>query len=539
MNKNKNEKEAVIADAKKSARKTLIIAISIALIVSVLIGVVWAVIYTINMNNTKGVDYFNDDLSKYLVLKPSDYKGYTIEIDVPPVTEEDVDRIILKKLADNKGKLMYEGRYVLNVPIEAGDLAYLRYIGYTIDENGVRQELDMDKYCNFTEVKPTEYEIGNGDFPISSVEAALIGKSPASYGKFSYVSKGVITNTDVIFCTVSYVTEFGDVIYENKKVRIDLSSPDLEKEWGIGALDYFANECVIGITDFDPPTLYREGTGEAVVLTEFKVDYAVRADGAPLTVEVKVPYDCSDKELRGKTVCFDIYIDNTLCYERAEFNDAFVKDTLGFTEEKLAEYKGETITDKYRDMIKTNLQVVYEEQVNAAAEEAMWTYLCNNVQFKKLPESEIQRIFENYYYEFQVMYSSSQGYYSSLDAYICSYYGLEEYENWRLHLQNQVTREVKERLIFYSILRLEGLMISDEDYPAIYRKELESDFEYYTGKSKSDYTNAEDYEKDLAAYEKEILDYYGADKYKETIYYYYASEKMLEFATVVNKALSE
>jgi hypothetical protein len=169
----------------------------------------------------------------------------------------------------------------------------------------------------------------------------------------------------------------------------------------------------------------------------------------------------------------------------------------------------------------------------------MWTYLINNTQFKKLPKKEIERIFENYYYEFEMMYTASQGYYASLDAYICAYYGLAEYDNWRLHLKNLVVKEVKERLIFYSVLRAEGLMISDEDYPDIYRKELESDFEYYTGKNKSEYASTEEYEKALADYEKEILDYYGEDKYKETIYYYYASEKMLEFATIVNTAVAE
>ena len=511
-----------------------IIAISVALILALLLGGVWAIIHFVNINNAGNLDYLESDLRKYLVLKESDYKGYTIEIAVPPVTDDDVEAIILRRLAEKKGALLFDGHYVTSEPIAAGDIAYLRYIGYTIDENGVRHELDFEEYCNFEDADSKRFEIGRGTFPVSTVELDLVGRIPTDYGKFTKVEKGAIKSTDVAYCTVTYSTLDGEK-HENEKIRFDLTDPKLNDIWGMGFSDYIL-ERMIGITSFDSRTFYYHGSDDALIVEQFRVDYVTRIAGEPLKVEATVPYDNDDEDLRGKTVYFDIYIDQTVCYERREFNDQFVTETLGYTEEKLAEYEGQTPSEKYRNMIKHSLDVIYEENYYAAAEQAMWDYLCSTVKFKKLPENEIKRIFDNYYYEFQTLYAANASAYAGLDAFICSCYGLEEYEDWRGVLTAQVTREVQEKLIFYSILKAENLIPTDEEYPALYRKELEADYLYYSGKTREDFKTDAEFEEALAAYEKEMLDYYGEEKYRESIYYYYASEKMLEFAKVVNKA---
>ena len=531
----KENKEKKAAVKPHSPKKTVIVAVSIALIVAILIGAIWAVVYFSNINNSKSISYLEDDLTKYLVLSESDYKGYTVEICVSPVTDKDVEAVIIKRLAENKGSLMYDGYYVKNVPLAAGDLAYLRYIGYTLDKNGVRTELDLDTYSNFKEVNSTEFEIGKGTFPVSTVEVELVGKNPSDYGQFATATMGAVKLTDTVFCTVSYTTENDDTEHVNETVRFDLADENIENVWGIGIVDYLKGR-KIGITDFEPPTFYKKDTGEAVIFTQLKIDYAMSGAGAPLTVEVTVPYDDDDVSLRGKTVYFDIYIEKALCYERAEFNEDFVREKLGFTDEKLADYEGDDIVEKYKNMVRQNLDVLYEENCRNASEQAMWDYLIGAVEFKKLPQSEVNRIFDNYYYQFQTMYTPNSSYYGSLDAYICAYYGIEEYQDWRVYLTAQVEREVKEKLIFYSILKAENLLISDEEYPEIYRKELESDFLYYTGKTRGDYESDEAYEKALSDYEAQILHYYGEDVYRETIYYYYASEKMIGYANVVNTA---
>jgi hypothetical protein len=233
-------------------------------------------------------------------------------------------------------------------------------------------------------------------------------------------------------------------------------------------------------------------------------------------------------------VYFDVYIEKTLDYETAVFDDAFITEKLKIEASALEDYEGATLVDKYKAMVMGDLLDEYEMNVRAEAEDAMWAHLREITKIKRLPEYEITRIYDNYYYGFQAGFTNYTDYYESLDAYICASLGIEDTADWKLHLQEMVETEVTEKLIFYYLMRKEGLTPEGDEFDRVYREELENDFYYYSGNRPDDYLTAEDYEKALAAYEKQIVEYYGQDKYNETVYYNHTTNKLIEMADLVN-----
>jgi FKBP-type peptidyl-prolyl cis-trans isomerase (trigger factor) len=231
-----------------------------------------------------------------------------------------------------------------------------------------------------------------------------------------------------------------------------------------------------------------------------------------------------------------VYIEKVLQYEYKTLNEEFVTVTLGITAEQLSEYDGADTVEKYRSMIRAQLNEKRAEEAYYIAEDAMWEYLKKNIEIKKLPEKEIRRIYDNYYYGYQAQFTANYtSVYSSVDAYICNVLGIPDTADWRAVLTAKVKDEVKEKLIFYTIMRQENLTPVGEEFDAVYRAELERDFAYY-GKTRDNYETEAEYEAALASYEKQVIEYYGVAFYNESVYYNYASRKILDFANVINTA---
>ena len=181
----------------------------------------------------------------------------------------------------------------------------------------------------------------------------------------------------------------------------------------------------------------------------------------------------------------------------------------------------------------------FEKNCRSAAEEKMWQILKSNVKIKKYPATEVDRIYEDYVYSYKVSFleQNEEGLgYSDLDEFIAVQLGLEEGANWSEYLLDMVKDELKEKLIFYTIIRRENLVPKGDEFDAVYKRELELDFEYYYEKTKDDYKMDAEYEAALADFEKMILDYYGEDFYTDSVYYNYATDKLLAFANIINVA---
>ena len=126
------------ANSTEQISKPMLITIIVFAVISALLlgaAVTMAVIEEIN-KNYDNLDYLSDDLSQYIEFDESAYKDYDIEINVPNVSDTEVEHEILKTLASKKGSLLYDGKYVFTRPVAAGDKVYIYYRGYELDEDG-------------------------------------------------------------------------------------------------------------------------------------------------------------------------------------------------------------------------------------------------------------------------------------------------------------------------------------------------------------------------------------------------------------------
>ncbi len=519
-----------VAETKKVSKKNLtIIVVSAVLLVAVVSAVIIASVRYYKNNNP--IDFLNDDLSYYINMKEEDYKNYNIEINIPAPDQTDIEHQKIYLLSKNRGELLDGGKYATDVAIKAGDKVYLRYLPY-IYENGVRIDLVGDS--NFDERETSYITVGQSGM-IKEFDLGLIGEKPSDYGKFERFTMGEVREGDVAYVTVTYIEEEGG-FYENVTERIDLRDENVENVWGEGILQYLQKKS-IGLLNSTTNTLYRKHTGEAITYTQITVDFVTRSEENPLVIEGDFPYDYTEESLRNKHVYFDVYLDSVVEYSAPVFDDNFVRDTLKYTDEVLAGYSGATLTEKWSSMYLEELLDEHADACDAVAQEMMWDHLNTVADVKRLPQYEVRRIYDNYYYYYSAQYANNYAdYYESLEVCICAMLGIDENADWKAYLTEMVEAEVKEKLIFYYIMREENLVPGDDEYESIYRRELEADFEYYYNKDKDDFESEAEYEKALKEYEEMLMEVYGEEKYRESVYFNYSSAKFLEMANVINVA---
>ena len=453
-------------------KKVVAIVISSVLLVAMLVGVgFW--IFT-----PRPIDYLKDDLSKYIKISESDYKGYNLTLPLDVADESSVDRKImnlryLKRTQKNNGS----GVINLGLPINLGDSVKIYYRGYTLDENG--REIDIDGARNFFESSPYSLGIGslNAAFPVG-LEEALIGKIPSSYPIFTQKTPGgPVEAGDVVYLT--YKAMFPDgTSTEVTAERIDLSRTDLDATYGIG----FADKIVglrIGEVEKSPITLPYDG--KEAVYFELKVEYATNCESSPLTVSGKFPASYEDESLRGKTAYFDIYFKDVVAYDVPEYNEAFITDTLGITSEELEKYEGETVVAQHRAMLLAESEEEIAESNRNLKVEAVWAYLSDKVKIKKFPKREVDKLYEEYYLQLQTEYMN--GYnayvYPSFAAFAEAYLGLAKGENWQNYIRERAESVIIEKIIFYYIIRKEGLVPSEAEYNEIYNASVAEYLDYF------------------------------------------------------------
>ncbi len=481
------------------------------------------------------VNYYDlGSIFDYIEMEESDYKNYDIEISVPEIGESDVDNAVLQVLKEHRGKLKYDGKYVLNIPLAAGDDTYIWYRGYEINDKG--EKVELKGTSNFEDSSPTMLTLGSGQFA-AGFELGLVGKCANDTrsddnSSFSIVNRGVPLDGDVVYLTVSYVEETGSTIHTEETIRLDLRDPYLEDRWGDGIRDIVL-DMTIGLSEFDARYLTK-ANGENITYTYMKINYVTRCEDNPITVKTLFPHDYSEESFRNKTVYFDVYIEHSVHYETAVLDEALIKEKLKLTEETLSAYEGETLVERYRSYLKSSLVRERELARRYAAEDEIWAHLKKNVVIKSLPEKEIRRLYDLRFRDFEEEYVGLTTMYDSIDTYINEYYGLGEGGNWQLMLTEEVKDEITEKMILFAFLHMEGLMPTEEQFSDIYQAELELDFEYY-GKTRKDFATEEEYIKALEEYEADILEYYGEEFYKETVYYNYATGKMLELVNIKTK----
>jgi len=484
-------------------------------------------------------DYMTSDLSDYIKLSEKDYKELTVELSIYETTEEDVYRKIMNLRYKNRSKEPEEkGAEKYMVPIDVGHKVGVYYRGYTVDDKG--NEIEIEGGSNL--LGDIYYlEIGSLSF-INGFEEALIGAIPWNYQfnpESDIVKEGKVLSGDVIF--LSYTAVYPDGTTASKSgERIDLSANNLDEKYGEGFAEYFTADGgkTMGYKLSGTPQ-FNYGEGK-VTYRDMTVVGAMRCDTAPLTIDVSFPFDYYEKSLRGQSAKFDVYMKSSVIYNAPEYNESFITETLKITAESLASYAGDNIVEKHLASLREEVKKEYEEMRQGLIEEAMWAALNEKTKVKKLPESKVNEIFSQSYGElvtqYQTYYSS---YYASIDDFALAYYQLPYGTDWVAYLTAEAESLIKEKIIFYYIMREENLIPPSDVFETMYNDTVKEYHDYYIESvydaELDSLKTDEEREARKEEIKEEMLEYYGTEYFKEAVYYEYALEKIVDIITVVEK----
>ena len=531
---------------KRKVNKKGIIIVAAVLAVAAIAGTVVGILLA---GRNKPLNYMKADLSKYITISADDYKNYTIAVPFEVVTDAAVNRERDKLLVQNKNKTpLYDGGAYRSEAITLGDVANIWYRGYTVDDEG--NEVD---FAGGTSLTGAAYglEIGSGSF-VPGFEEGLIGIVPNQYKSLAElkVTSGDIKAGDVIY--ISYgVMKASGAAETVSMARIDLSDPDIDATYGTGFLEYLIGKTsdtgttapkTIG-TSIPTEKFFIGDSTVSTVYYDMKVEFVLRGDDAPLTIDVRFPADYSETGLRGVNAKFDVYIQNVVIYDTPEYNDEFVTKTLGFTAEKLADYAGTTMTEKHMAYLRSAYEKTVESINLTVREEAMWQHYKSVTTVIEMPEADIKQFYDSYYMQteqayasyksqYEAQYGTTEGIpYSTLDAFALAYYSLREGIDWRSYLTAMANDAILEKLIFYYVLRDANLVPTKEEYNAIYTRIYNEYLDYYVNlnATKLSKYEGEAYEKALKLLEEEMMEYYGEKYFEESVYYEHGTKLMIEF----------
>ncbi len=541
MAKNSNyqtnkKKEAKKRGLSEKSKKLLIIIIAAVVALSLIAAVAIGIIAS--ANDGKWIDYMNDDLSKYISIDEDDYKNFPVTTPLLPApTEADVIREVNKLLTAHKSdEPEFNGAAMLGEVLTIGDVLNLWYSGYVI-EDGVRKEIANTS--NYTSTEAHKLELGAGTF-IPSLEDALIGLQlqPTPFEK---IKDGTVTIAadDVIYLSYSAFHPDGSYTTQRSE-RIDLGADYIDTLYGAGFRDMFVGKNVTFGEEFSSAFTCRI-PGEEVDTGYYKVsiDFITRCEDKALTIPVTFPLDYSEKSLRGKTVLFDVFAYSAVIYETPEWTDSFITETLKLSADELAEYAGETLTERYESRIMKELTESTDEANSRLIEEDMWAHYKSKVNVKRLPENEVTEVYQQYYDEALAYYQYYSSSYGTVDAAARAYFGLSSNDDWREYITERAEDVIIEKLIFYYILQAENLIPSDEEYERIYNENIEEYFEYYKKLYENELAACktdEEREAKLAEIKREMLEYYGEEYFEENAYYQYAIYIMISYAATEAQA---
>ena len=479
---------------------------------------------------TYSYDYFAEDLSQYISLAESDYKGYKLTVKMTEVTDELVAEYIMYTLCQHRiDEPTSPGK---STPLSVGDVLEAWCRSYIIDENGKEIELDVSAgELGKSGVGDTKLTIGEGKLPLG-VESALLGVVIADYPEMSEVALkagDVIGEDDVLYISYSVTTPAGKKSYTN--VRVDLSRTDLDAEFGEGFRAALLGKAMT--EDGALASFTALGKDGRYVYDGVKIAYAYPKDAKCITVAGKLPHGYSDYDLACETVYYDIFPEYFTAYEVPELDAKFINETLKLTDETLAEYEGADAVEKYRAYVRAELTRQHEEELRSIGEEAMWYHYNDAAKVIAYPEDAVMEIYTKNITEIELLWESYRDQYSTLDAFVYAYFSISTGSDWRAMLKSDAEAEVKEKLVFYYIIRKENLIPTEEKYRELFDAVFDEFVVYYMDdKTAEDYDSIDAYNAARAEAETTVMEYYGEDFFRHQVYYDYALDALLSFANI-------
>ena len=561
-NKNVQTKNENTEGKFKISEKNLAIVITAAILAVVAIAA--AIVFVIQaVKSDSGFDYLKSDLEKYIEFT-DDYKSFAVSLDIAQPKEVDIDVALLELLASAKtgnGK-----EYALDLTsreIGPGDIVYIYYRGYILDDAG--NEVALDGMSNFSDASPYALTIGSGSF-VPGFEFDMVGHMTSDYTKLEKVTLGGLKNNEELaYAYVSYTrTENADATktVSVKNERIDLHSDDVALKYGEGFKEWVDMAPIAAEKGADFVTAI---DGKEYTYTNAKINFATKSEGGESRlVECYFPYNYGKAELNNETAYFEVYVEKFFDYDVydivagenstveptliSEANDAFIKrmieeKKIKISEDVLNTYEGDTLVAKYRDYLNKQYMDTYNTEYETLLQSAILEHLRNIAKVKKYPAAKVDELYEQYYKTVNDSYIDNEGYinstkYSSLSTYAVAYFGLSSGADWTAHIRGLSQDAVKERLILYYLARYENIAPTNK---AEFAKEVENtkqklldeyviQYLSYEGKTKEDYKD--DYDAFVAERLKDLTDYYTAAYFEESTYYNLLMEEAKKWVTI-------
>jgi FKBP-type peptidyl-prolyl cis-trans isomerase (trigger factor) len=513
---------------KLSGKKVAVIAVSAALVLAVVTASIIGIVFAVRQGST--FDYLKDDLSRYVYLSRDDYSSYEAENRVIPVNELLIENEKLKLLAQNRSKdPENNGTYVRDKAIGAGDVVCIYYRGYTVDGDG--RETNIVGENNYVDDKFLEVTVGSGDMPLG-FELGLLGITPKEYPFFTKISSGTVAEGDVAYLDYKLLSADGiTTSYAGKRIVLGDAA---DSEMGEGFTDFIVGRNVGERISASFSTVLKGDIQESVYY-DVNVKFVTRCESDPIVVEAYMPNDYEDVAYRAKKVYYDVFVEKLIDYTAPEYNDTFVTDTLKISADELSLYEGSTALEKHEKLIEARLKEEHKEATIACIEEQMWEHYKEKTTVKTLPESEVKRFYDVYYTEVTAEYVNYKDSYQTLDAFARAYLDLGTNDNWREYLREFARTVVTQKLIFYYVIREEGLVPTASEYDALYSEIFDECLDAYLSDidfDRADYKTEEEYLKALEENKKIVLDYYGESYLKESVYYKFAIDELTGFASL-------
>lgn len=375
-------------------------------------------------------------------------------------------------------------------------------------------ELDSSLYKSITvEIKPNEVSDLDVNNYIIQILCSNKNKTALEEGD------GIITVGDVvnIFYKGYYLTE--DENGEEKRVYFDGGS-------NVGSSSYALE---IGSGGFIPGFEYN-------MISKNAADYDSEN---PMIVEAYFPENYGVSELNGKTAYFEVFVarneDGSFKmteYSAPELNEDFIKSTLKFTDEILAEYDGETVEEKYVSYIRHSL-----EWDGISAEEEIWNAFWETVfdaaVIKKYPEKHVDKAYNEIVEYLDSLYAYYSVYYT-YDQLACMYFGLASGSDWKPAARAAAEDQIKQYLIFYYVMDVEGLDPTPEEYEVLFDEYL-TDALKENGVTEDKFNTEEEFLEHKKQYKAQMLLSKGEEYFEEIIYFSLGYDAIIEYAEVVGE----
>ena len=279
------------------------------------------------------------------------------------------------------------------------------------------------------------------------------------------------------------------------------------------------------------------GSGGFIPGFEYNLIGVKAADysNTPVVVETYFPKNYREPSLAGVTAYFEVRIIALTEYDAPVLDDAFITDKLEITLEDLAEFEGDSLSDKFRAYTKE--KAMYDNGLDSQTltSEALQASILNGVVVKKLPSFDVDGIYEAIISDIDAMYQYYQYYYTydQLAAlYLSQYYGLNVGDDWKTDLRAYAEKQVTYMLAIFYIIDKENLVPTEEEYNALFDEYfLEALTE--AGITADKYQTEAEYKNACEKYKAQMIENNGEDYFKKLIYYSYAHEKLMSYASIV------